>query len=56
MLKSPAMILDRPVVFLLDVQGALVLLGAATAAGLVAGVYPAWRTSNLVPAVFLRQG
>ncbi len=50
------LILDRPVVFLLDVQGALVLLGAATAAGLVAGVYPAWRTSNLVPAVFLRQG
>ena len=50
------LILDRPVVFLLDLQGALVLLGAATAAGLVAGVYPAWRTSNLVPAVFLRQG
>ncbi|MCC6999985.1 MAG: ABC transporter permease [Deltaproteobacteria bacterium] len=50
------LILDRPVVFLLDLEGALVLLGAATAAGLVAGVYPAWRTSNLVPAVFLRQG
>ena len=46
---------DRPVLFALDAAGAGVLLLAAVGSGVAAGVYPAWRTSNLEPALFLRR-
>ncbi len=50
-----AVIPDRPVDFSLDVSRALVAASSAVVAGLVAGVYPAWRICNVQPATVLRR-
>lgn len=50
-----AVIPDRPVDFSLDIRRGLLAAASAVLAGLVAGVYPAWRICNVAPATVLRR-
>ena len=48
-------IIDRPVDFSLDTRRVLLAVVSAVLAGLVAGIYPAWRICNTQPASVLRR-
>ncbi len=50
-----ALIVDRPVDFSLDTRRVLLAAASAVLAGLVAGIYPAWRICNTQPATVLRR-
>ncbi|HSI05937.1 MAG: ABC transporter permease [Myxococcota bacterium] len=50
-----SLIIDRPVDFSLDTRRVLLAAASAVLAGLVAGIYPAWRICNTQPASVLRR-
>ncbi len=45
---------NRPNVFALDLRMLLLALGLSMLAGLISGVYPAWRICRLAPANHLK--
>jgi putative ABC transport system permease protein len=49
------LIIERPVDFSLDTRRVLLATSSAVLAGLVAGLYPAWRICNTQPATVLRR-